>query len=82
MNNRIDILSNIIQTVEELISERRDILSQLTNTNPLTNSYWLYRKVDEAKLRLKTIEIELRGCIDIQAEEMRKMQQETINLVK
>ena len=82
MTKRIDNLSKIQNLIFELLIEKREILSQLEDTNAMTNLYWLYRNVEEAKLRLNTIEIELRGCIDIQAEQMQKMQQETINLIK
>lgn len=79
---RINNLYKIQDLIEQLVDEKREILSQLEDTNAMTNTYWLYRNVEEAKLRLKTIEIELRGCIDIQAEQMQKLQQETIDLVK
>lgn len=82
MTKRINNLINIHNLIYELIAEKKEILSQLEDTNAMTNLYWLYRNVEESKQRLKTIEIELRGCIDIQAEQMQKMQQETINLIK
>jgi hypothetical protein len=79
--DKLEFLQVVEGRVNDLVTEREELRKNFADTNPMTNSYWMHRKPEEATSRLKCIEVDLAGLLHTQAEKMQEIQRETLKKV-